>query len=149
MTRSLRKKHLQAWSVILILLPAGIIFSWLAIPNQQPVKLLQSPVAKQLPVIDKTKDLVNYKVNIRTNKERTEWQLEWKNKTVLTVPSAVIYQLNDTSDAIANARLIGRIETSRSYIFPLPGYKTVSNGSRFILYDFIHQQIIEQINFQP
>jgi hypothetical protein len=149
MIRSLRKKHLQVWSAMLLLLPAGIVISWLAIPNQAPVKLLQSPSVNLFPAIHKTKDVINYKVNIRANKEHTEWQLEWKNKTVLTVPSAVIYQLNDTSDEISNAQLIGRIETSRSYVFPLPGYKHGNTGSRFILYDFIHQQIIEQINFKP
>ena len=147
MTRSLRKKHLIAWSVILALLPAAILLSWLVIPDQAPVKLLQSPSANLLPVIVQTKDLVNYRINIRSNTERTDWQMEWKNKSVLAVPTAVIYQLNDTGNSISNARLIGRIETARSYIFPLPDYKLTDKQPTFMLYDFIHQQIIEQINF--
>jgi hypothetical protein len=143
MTKSLRKRHLIAWSIILVLLPAGIILSWLVIPAQVPVKLLQSPSANLLPVIVQTKDLVHYQINIRCNSEHTEWQLEWRNKSVLAVPTAVIYQLNDSSNSISNACLIGRIETGRSYTFPLPNYRLTGKQPTFMLYDFIHQQIIE------
>jgi hypothetical protein len=148
MIKTLRKRHLQVWVLLMVLLPAGIIFSWLAIPNQAPVKLLQSSSQTPLPAIVKTAELPAYTINIRTNDKHSTWQLEWINKLVLRVPTSVIYQVSDTSNAIAKAKLIGRIETSGTYFFPLENVDE-QNPPHFILYDFIHQEIIDHINFKP
>lgn len=43
MTRNLRKRHLQAWLVLAVLLPAGIISPWLV----KPGKAVESSVATQ------------------------------------------------------------------------------------------------------
>lgn len=146
MTKSLRKRHWQVWISLAILFPPAILLSWLVIPNQAPVKLLQSPTVTALPVIVKTADLPDYIVNLRTNETKNHWQLEWINKNVLRVPSAVIYQIGDTSGDISKARLVGRIETSLTYRFALD---SPLNLPRFILYDFIHQQVLDHINFKP
>lgn len=148
MTKSLRKRHRQVWSALLVALPIGIIFSWLAIPNQSPVKLLQSTNIEALPIVLKTEELPAYTINLRSDELRRQWQLEWINKLVLRVPTAVIYQVSDTSNDISKARLIGRIETSGTYLFPLTALDSLK-APRFILYDFIHQQIIDHINFKP
>ena len=148
MIRTLRKRHLQVWSLLLVLLPTGIVLSWLVIPNQATVKLLQSPSIAALPVIIKTEELPDYTINLRTNEQRNEWQLEWINRSVLRVPSAVIYEVTDSSAGIAKAKLIGRIETSGRYVFPISHYDP-GQVPHFILYDFIHQQIIDHINFKP
>jgi hypothetical protein len=142
----------MAWA---ILLPAGIIFAWLAVPNQVPVKLLKGPSQELLPLIIKSKDTKDFSINIRSNKENTQWQLEWKNKTVLMVPSAVIYKasLNPSEGGASDsfmpgkADLIGRIETKGDYIFPLKTDSTRVQQLHFILYDFIHEKTIESINF--
>ncbi len=147
MIKSLRKRHRQIWMAWAMLLPGGIVFAWLAIPNQAPVKLLQDPSQELLPVIIKSKDTKDFSLNIRSNKENTAWQLEWKNKTVLMVPSAVIYKMRTTADDISKGQLVGRIETKGSYVFTLlpdsSGYKQV----HLVLYDFIHEKTIETINF--
>lgn len=148
MTKSLRKRHRQVWISLAILFPPAILLSWLVIPNQAPVKLLQSPTVTVLPVIAKTADLPDYIVNLRTNERKNDWQLEWINKTTLRVPSAVIYLVSDTANDISKARLVGRIETSLTYRFALDSIDPM-NLPRFILYDFIHQQVMEQINFKP
>jgi hypothetical protein len=155
MIKPLRKRHRQIWMALALLLPAGIVLAWLAIPNQQPVTLLKQQPAALLPGIIKTVDKKNYQVTLRSNKERTEWQLDWKNKTVLTVPSAVIYKAASNLSyeegyklfLPGNATLIGRIETRGDYIFPLKLDTAGFNRLQFILYDFIHEQKIDSINF--
>lgn len=148
MIKPLRKKHLQTWALLLVLLPTGIIFSWLAIPGQAPIKLLQPSSIATLPIVVKSEELPAYTINLRTNEQRNAWQLEWINKLVLQVSSAVIYEVNDSSNDITKARLIGRIETSGTYVFSLTNIDP-GQPLHFILYDFIHQQIIDHINFKP
>ena len=155
MIKALRKRHRQIWMALALLLPAGIVLAWLAIPNQQPVTLLKEQPAALLPGIIKTVDKKNYQVTLRSNKERTEWQLDWKNKTELTVPSAVIYKAASNISyeegyklfQPGNAILIGRIETKGDYVFPLKLDSTGLHRVQFILYDFIHEQKIDSINF--
>ena len=65
MMKPLRKRHLQIWMAWAILLPVGIVVAWLSVPEQKPVKLLQSHTVEVLPVIKNTKDLDNYTINIR------------------------------------------------------------------------------------
>ena len=152
MIKTLRKRHRQIWAAWAVLIPLGILLGWLAIPNQPPIKLLQASKAEPLSVVVKTKDADDYTVNIRSNEAKTEWQVEWCNKTVLTVPSAVIYKT--TSGDIQNfkpgdAQLIGRIEATGKYIFPMPADSTGMNNIHLVLYDFIHEKPIDSINFQP
>lgn len=150
MMKPLRKKHFQVWVAFAILLPAGILFAWLAIPNSEPVELLQSSDGDLLPVIKSTSDKTGYTVNLRTNNENSQWQLEWKSKTPLTVPSAIIYKTSPgrsiNSFKIENAELIGRIEANRDYVFPLRPDSTGHKQLNLVLYDFIHQQILDSIN---
>lgn len=153
MIKPLRKRHRQVWMIAALLLPIGIILSWLVIPDQQPVKLLQDQSMPLLPVIIKTKKTDSYTISIRSNKENTKWQLEWVNKKALTVPSAVIYRLSfplphlDTTEfkIPVNGNLIGRIEARGRYVFPLTPDSSATRMN-FVLYDFIHYNIIEKIN---
>ena len=45
MIKSLRKRHLQIWIMLAILLPAGIIVAWMSVPEKPTQELLQSPVS--------------------------------------------------------------------------------------------------------
>jgi hypothetical protein len=160
MMKSLRKRHLQLWTAGAVLIPAGIVFAWLAIPNTEPVKLLQSQTADLLPLIKKTSDKKDYTINLRSNQENTQWQLEWKSKTALMVPSAVIYKTSSPASGgskggalepfkTEEAILIGRIEARGDYIFQLnaDADSVQYNELKLVLYDFIHQRVIEYINF--
>jgi hypothetical protein len=149
MIKPLRKKHRQIWMAWALLLPLGIVFTWLVIPNQTPVKLLRTETEALLPEVVRTNDKKDYLVTVRSNEEKTQWQLEWKSKTVLTVPSAVIYRKINSNMDITKQQLIGRIEARRDYVFQLlpdsSGYKELN----LVLYDFIHQRTIDSINFLP
>lgn len=153
MIKSLRKRHRQIWMAWAVMLPVGIVFAWLAIPNQSSVKLLKDPSQELLPVIIKSKDAGDYSINIRSNNENTKWQLEWINKSVLMVPSAVIYKAtaeNSFKDfKPEHAELIGRIETKGKYVFPLKMDSAGIQHLQFILYDFIHEKTIDSINLLP
>ena len=144
MIKPLRKRHLQIWLMLAILLPAGIVFGWLVIPGYQPVKLLHPPQAELLPVLVKSADKKNYWVNLRSNDDRSQWQLEWVNKYELTVPSAVIYRKTENDSSRGN-ELIGRIEARGRYVFPL---KFHPEEEVFLLYDFIHEKMIDSIIFK-
>ncbi len=146
MIKQLRKRHFQIWSGMLILIPTGIISAILVIPKPATNMLLQPPTTTALPVIIKTVDKENYTMNLRGNSEKPT-QVEWINKKALTVPTAVIYKINPATEKIESNDLVGRIESQRTYHFDLKADST--DNYHFILYDFIHQQIIDSINFTP
>ncbi len=146
MIKQLRKRHFQIWSAMTILIPFGIISATLVIPKPATNPVLQPPFAKALPVVVKTIDKEGYVMNLRGNTENPT-QVEWINKKPLTVPTAVIYKMIPGKKEVGSNDLIGRIESIGINHFDLKTDST--NNYRFILYDFIHQQIIDSINFTP
>ncbi|MEO6455597.1 MAG: hypothetical protein ABIN97_16065 [Ginsengibacter sp.] len=130
--------------MMLALIPLGIIAATLAIPKQHKNAVLQPSPSAALPLLIKTIEKENYTIILRGNSQ-TPGQLEWINKTVLTFPTAVIYKTAPGKNDIANAELIGRIEARGTYHFDLKNDST--KNYHFILYDFIHQKIIDSINF--
>jgi hypothetical protein len=46
MIKNLRKGHLQIWILWAVLLPAGIIIAWMAVPEKVTQELLQPPASK-------------------------------------------------------------------------------------------------------
>jgi hypothetical protein len=147
MIKPLRKRHLQIWSALLVLIPVGIVTAWLSIKHPVYSQLLQPTSGQALPEIVLSAEKPGYSVRLRANKSGAQ-QLEWINKDVLAVPSAVIYETTAEHRRIESAKLIGRIEAKGTYYFPLQKNSTNEKPS-FILYDFIHEQIIDSINFQP
>jgi hypothetical protein len=148
MIKSLRKRHLQIWTLWAVLLPIGIITAWLAVPKRVIDKLLQPGTSTALPVLLKSIDKKNYTVNLKSNENYSQYQLEWLNKETLTVPSFLIYKASPNPSkggALEESELIGRIEAKGTYNFPLKG------GSKdyysFVLYDIIRKQIIDSLKF--
>src|ERR1700749_3452681 len=148
MIRPLRKRHLQIWTAIAVLLPVGMICAWLVVPKPVKDHLWQPESTVALPVVIKSVEKENYTVNLRTNRDRSATQLEWINQSALTSPSAIIYELShpDTGRDIENADLIGRIDSRGVYHFTLK-QEARDKPARFVLYDIIHHQVIDRINF--
>jgi hypothetical protein len=147
MIKPLRKRHLQIWAAFVVLLPLVIIFGRLAVPVPARSSLLQPSSVVALPLVLGTKENTDYLVNLRSSNDTSNLQLEWINKTTLTVPSAVIYKLSSTGIKDANDKeLVGRIEARGAYHFALKKDNDVLNPS-FLLYDFIHQKNIDTLNF--
>lgn len=144
MIKSLRKRHLQIWSTLMVLLPAGIISARLATPKAATNTLLQPATAAAYPFIIKTAQNKNYTVNIRKDKD-SSYQLEWINKQILSVPTCTIYSVPEGSGDTKNGQLIGRIEAMVTYHFILPA--DASSIRELLLYDFIHGQVIDRIHF--
>lgn len=141
MIKSLRNKHGQVWAVIAVLLPMMVVFSWFVIPGAVPVKTLLRPATELLPVIKASEESEQYCVNIRSDRAQKDWQLEWKNKLALTSPSAVIYVVEGNT----RTRMVGRIEARGQYIFPL---QYAGRELNLVLYDFIHEQVIDSLYFK-
>lgn len=147
MVKSLRKRHLQIWSMLMVLLPVSIVLARLATPKQGLNKLLQPGTITAYPVIIKTINRQNYTINIRRWGD-TAYQLEWINKVVLTWPTATIYKTAKGNIDIKMGSLIGRIEARGTYRFNLPFNQPINQATdQLVLYDFIHQQIIDTIIF--
>lgn len=144
MTKSLRKRHLQFWTALLVLLPAGIISARLLTPAPPVDALLQPAGAMMLPIIAHSAEKENYNVYVRKSNDST-FQLHWVNKNILTVPTATIYLVPQSSNTVKNGQLIGRIEARGTYLFPL---KSDIVHEHLVVYDFIHQQIIDTVNFK-
>ena len=143
MIRPLRKRHLQIWSALAVLIPVSIVSAILVRPRNIASDLLQPANVDALPVVIKTVERDNYVVRLRGT-DQTATQLEWINKNILTFPTAVIYKIHGTFSP-THDDLIGRIEARGTYRFALK--PDTGNEYHFILYDFIHQQKIDSINF--
>src|SRR4051794_37298155 len=103
MIKPLRKRHLQVWTILAFLLPAGIIAAAVVVPKQQYNKPLQAQPVAALPVVAKTSEGKNYTANLRSGRAGTEWQLEWINKAELTAPTALVYQVKAANENISDA----------------------------------------------
>jgi len=146
MVKSLRKRHLQIWTALLVMFPIIIIYGRLAIPVPVKNKLLQPASTEALPLILRTIDKDDYVVHVRSSSDTSHLQLEWINKTALTFPTAVIYQLDESSKDGDKKQLVGRIEARGTYRFALVKGEVPLKPS-FLLYDFIHQKNIDTLNF--
>lgn len=143
MIKALRKRHLQIWTAWAVLLPVGIITAYTCIQRPALSQLLQPAEVAALPVQFKKIEKENYTVALRTNNDRTQFQLEWINKKTLTVPTATIYESTSEND-VAKGKLIGRIEARGTYYFTVDS-SLLKQESKLLVYDFIHQQIIDTI----
>ena len=149
MIKPLRKLHLQIWTLWSVLIPIGIISAVLVRPEFPKERhLLQPEAIAALPVVIKSLNKDEYTINIRSNSDTSQLQLEWINKKTLTYPTAMIYQTAAETKSIHGAALIGRIEARGLYHFNLkPKAQQVDSLTfHFLVYDFIHNQIINTIN---
>jgi len=121
--------------------------AWLSVKPPVHNTVLQPGTAEALPNIISSVERKNYTVRLRSRGSVPE-QLEWINKTILTVPSAAIYETVTGDSQIKSTDLIGRIEAKGNYFFRLKT-DSVYAKPKFILYDFIHEEIIDSINFRP
>jgi hypothetical protein len=146
MVKNLRKRHLQIWTAWAVLIPIGIISAVIVRPQLPKDKLLQPPGSAALPVVLKSVDKDDYTINLRSNTDTSQLQLEWINKKTLTYPTATIYLDSINTNKISDAALIGRIEARGTYHFALTK-DLVRSNYHFIAYDFIHQKVIDSITF--
>jgi hypothetical protein len=146
MIRTLRKRHLQTWTAFAVLIPIGIISAVIVRPQLPKDKLLEPATTAALPVVLKAVDKDDYTISVRSNSDTSVLQLEWINKKTLTYPTATIYEDTTNTNGISNGALIGRIEARGTYHFALTK-DYVRNNYHFIIYDFIHQKIIDTVTF--
>jgi hypothetical protein len=146
MIRPLRKRHLQVWALFAVLLPAGIFTAWLSIPNATSSITLQPGIHDELPLIINSVDKEAYTLNLRSNNDRSVWQLQWINKKVLTFPAATIYKTDGRNYSVSQSELVGRIESKGNYVFALGD--SIPGHSHFMVYDFIHDKEIERIDIK-
>lgn len=145
MVKSLRKRHLQIWSMLLVLLPAGIISAKLATRKAPAQTLLQPAPGTSFPVIVHRAETPAYTATIRKASDSL-FQLEWINKRPLTVPTCNVYGLPAASIQINNAELIGRIEAMGTYRFVLN--HGIDHIHHLVLYDFIHGKAVDSVFFR-
>jgi len=148
MIRPLRKRHIQTWYALAVLIPVGIIGAWLAVPTPVQDHLLNPAPSQALPLLIKSVSKDAYTVRLRRMEDSSAFQLEWICHSALTSPSAIIYEIDPQKgiNDIEGAALIGRINSRGIYHFPLDRNSPDVHPS-FILYDIIHHRIIDRINF--
>jgi L-2-hydroxyglutarate oxidase LhgO len=140
MIKPLRKRHLQVWIALAILLPVGIISAYRVVPKQVIDALLQEDKSTALPVEIKKLSRKDYAVFLRSSNDKKHYQLQWNVIDASTAPSSLIYQITQ-----GEKELIGRVAAKGDYYFPLSADS--SNSYNFVLYDIIHQQAIDTIKF--
>lgn len=147
MIKILRKRHLQIWYAFAFLLPLFIVVAWMAIPQKPVNNLLQPAFSSSLPKLIQSVKKDNYILNVRCSENEGNCQLEYIHRHPLTIPSLLIYIMKPGAQTVDEHVLLGRIESSGSHYFPLPAAGG-NEATGFILYDFIHQQIIDTILFK-
>jgi hypothetical protein len=145
MIKPLRKRHLQIWVLLAILLPLGIISATVARRYFPPTNLIQPQSETVLPVIIMQKETPQFAIQLRGLNSSEVKQLLWINKQPLTIPTAAIYKVSSDRASISGANYIGRIESLGSYTFNIPPHRPQA-PLHFIVYDFIHKKIVERVN---
>jgi len=143
MIKPLRKKHLEIWIALALLLPAAMLRAWLAQPIA-PISSSQKQEAAAFELVTDSFKSSRYIARIRYTQNHASCQLEYINQLPLEVPSILLYRVNNGAATIDGNQLLGRIGQTGPYYFPLPQAREKEN---FILYDFIHQQVIDTIKF--
>ncbi|MEO6229080.1 MAG: hypothetical protein ABJB11_07255 [Ferruginibacter sp.] len=145
MIKTLRKRHLQTWRLLAVLLPLGIISAYLVVPNPAVNQLLQPASVAALPVVLKSVKKDAYVINLRSNSNRTQFQLEWQNKIASVLPSSLIYKVSKPQN-----ELIGRIDNRGIFRFALPSDSSVTlKDFQIIIHDIIHNQTTDTIKILP
>jgi hypothetical protein len=147
MIKTLRRRHLQIWYLLAFLLPLCVVVAWMAVPEKPVNTLLQPSLSASILKLAQSIEKKNYTINIRCTENRDNCQLEYINRHALTIPSLLIYIMKPGAQTIDEHDLLGRIESRGSYYFPLPAAGG-NEATGFILYDFIHQRIIDTIVFK-
>ena len=138
--KPLRKRHLQVWILLAVLIPAGIISAYIAVPVQATGHLFQRDTTAALPVVINKMETKNYSVYLRSSADKKNYQLQWINTRASTQPSSLIYK-----ESNGEKELIGRIGSNGTYFFTLKADST--NRYKFILFDIIHRQTTDIIKF--
>ena len=148
MIRPLRKRHIQIWYSLAVLIPLGIVSAWFVAPKAVRSKLLNPPASHALPILVKSVSREAYIASLRRTEDSSALQLEWVNRSALTAPSAIIYEIFPERgiNGPDGAFLIGRIDSRGTYHFPLEKNSSPLHAS-FIIYDIIHHQVTDRINF--
>jgi hypothetical protein len=156
MTKPLRRRHLQVWTLLAVAIPAGIISAYIAAPKEVINKLLPGEKTAALPVVINKVETKNYSAYLRRSADKKNYQLQWTNKNTLTQPSSLIYKVSPglpvnrdwlfKAGTSETAELIGRIGSAGTYFFPLKAHP--ENTYHFIVYDIIHQHITDSLNFK-
>jgi hypothetical protein len=142
MIRPLRKRHLQIWRLWAILLPLGIVAGAVVRKNLPADNSLDVTYKNEQPVLLKEEAFENFSVQLRTDSLRKTRQLVLINRKPLEVPTAAVYRADSDTSSVNTSSYVGRMEGTGRYYFDLS-----SAEEHFIVYDFIHQEIIERINF--
>lgn len=163
MIRPLRKRHLQIWVLLAVMIPVGIIVAWMAVPKKVTQELLQKAASASAyhPIASVEKE--NYKINILvpnfvTTKKPVGWEydlnLEFISKNESPTDSLLLYKVIDASDNnIDKQELLGRIQGGNTQHFRLKFFdlRVTDNKfdyrDKFFLYDIIKMQVTDSINF--
>jgi hypothetical protein len=163
MIKQLRKRHLQIWLLLAVLIPVGIIVDWMSIPKKVTQELLQkvAPASTYYTIASVAKE--NYTINILapnsvTIEHPTGWEYELKvefiNKKESATDSLLFYKVIDVTDNnIDKQELRGRIQSKVTQEFRLKFFDLrITDGKfdykdKFLLYDIMKKQIVDSINF--
>jgi hypothetical protein len=128
-----RKRHLQVWLLLAVLIPAGIISAYMVVPKPVNDKLLQEDRTEPLPVIINKFEGKDFRLFLRSSPDRKNYQLQWSSLKESAQPSLLIYK-----EVNGEKELIGRIGSAGNYFFPLK--EDPAGGYKLILYDIIQQK---------
>lgn len=151
MIRPLRKKHLQVWVVLTVLLPLGIVAAYRSVPPPliEPRELL--PSGTVFPFIGEPAMSEDHAVPLRNNADRQE-QLDRILKNPLPVPSAFVYCQSKKSRQPADENKLNGVAGSKEtrVLDPHQQHYMVADeiGTTFLLHDAVHSRRMMKAEFK-
>ena len=143
MVKSLRKRHVQIWMALSLLIPVCLTASWLGIRRIGDADLWQPAPVIRLPVLLKTAGRPGYLLELRTDSLQTVIQLQLQRTEPLASPQVTLYQIPGAESNIDQGKYLGVIGPRGTYRFQLE--KSNHSDYYILVYDKIHQRALERI----
>ncbi|NOU61396.1 hypothetical protein [Marinifilum caeruleilacunae] len=149
MTKAQRKLHLLSWIVLSICIPLGFISSFLVIPD----KIMQENVflnkSIQLENILTKSSHDNLIVLLRSDSEKSKYQLEVIITTPFKTPEVGTYISSSQNFIMDEAYYLGNLGSANGKLFSLPSSLVQQEQIQVVLFDPIKNELLKQITITP
>lgn len=140
MIRSLRKRHLNLWVLISVLLAIGIFASVWVIPQMPFEDAISAPLAPAFPEILATIDKEELKANLRQNKGG-ELQIELFIKKPMTIPAPALY--TGKASSVESLSFVANLQESGLYRINIAD----TEQRQFVIYSRLKNKVYSSLEF--
>lgn len=150
MIRKFRKRHLYTWLVLALLLPAGFLAAYFAIPAErvedQKVHYLNQTVIGPV-IAEANTEAEIFGAKLRSSKDGQLKQLEIEVKEPIASPSTFVYIATDKKKEINSAKVVGTLKSKGTHFITLDSTLSALAIEQILVYDKIKDQLLFTADF--